>query len=216
MSIKGFFKSAAASILAVWFVVEEMPAVKRVLGAITGIDFVYEKTKDPGWIGAAANMALNPPPGTALLAVIVGVLLIYWTTKPREVRMSAPMIGMLVCAICFAAFGVWYLAKTQSSTDVEPLVARNDLDTHLSLKFVDGPPTANHLSNIWRWYALANVFVMVTPEGRREVKTWNVFLTFDKLVNANQAVVSSQSPLPQFDVKDRESRSAVIAFMGDQ
>jgi hypothetical protein len=105
-------------------------------------------------------------------------------------------------------------AQAQPATSFDEM-PRNDLDTHISLKFVDGPPLANHLSNIWRWYALANVVVLITPEGRKEIKTWSVFLTFDKPVNANQVVVSSQSPLPQFEVKDRESRSAVIAFMGD-
>jgi hypothetical protein len=85
--------------------------IKRFISAATGIDFVYEKA---GWFEKALHMALNPPPGTALLVVIVGLVLIYWTTKPREIRMSAPIIGMLACFIGFAGFGIWYLVRNQS------------------------------------------------------------------------------------------------------
>src|SRR5690349_17178058 len=108
MSIKRFFKGAAAGILAFWIVIEEMPAVKRILSTITGIDFIYEKTRDPSWMGSAYHLALNPPPGTAILVVVVSAALIYWTTKPREIRMLWPVLGMLASVICFAVFGVVY------------------------------------------------------------------------------------------------------------
>lgn len=92
----------------------DVPWIKRVFGAITGFDFIYERSKDPSWIRGALHMALNPPPGTALLVAIVGLVLIYWNTKPRVTRMSPPVIGMLVSVICFAGFGVWYLVNNQS------------------------------------------------------------------------------------------------------
>ncbi|MEH2502595.1 hypothetical protein V1290_001406 [Bradyrhizobium sp. AZCC 1578] len=196
----------------------ELPLARKFLATITTFDFFYERSKDPSWVGEVINKMINPPPGTALLVVLVGLVLIYWSTKPRDVKMSLPMIGMLVSAICFAGFGVWHLVKSQSTQAGTPqadVTPASDIDTHLSLKFGGGPPLANHLSNIWRWYALANVVVIVSPEGRKEIKTWNVFLTFEKPVNASQIVVSSQSALPEFEVKDRESRSAIIAFMGD-
>ena len=58
-------------------------------------------------------MALNPPPGTALVVALVGVALIYWYTKPKAVRMSIPAIGILVCVIGVIGFGVWYLVGAQ-------------------------------------------------------------------------------------------------------
>jgi hypothetical protein len=89
----------------------EVPWIKRAIGALTGIDFLYEKA---GWFEQAYRMALNPPPGTALLVVIVGLVLIYWNTKPRETRMSLPVLGMLISVISLAGFGIWFLVKNQS------------------------------------------------------------------------------------------------------
>ena len=51
MSIKGFLKSAAAGGFGLWLLIEEVPVVKRVVGAITGFDFIYEKANNPSWMG---------------------------------------------------------------------------------------------------------------------------------------------------------------------
>ena len=72
-------------------------------------------------------MALNPPPGTALAVAIVGLVLIYWLNKPRAVRMSWPVLGMLASVICLAAFFVAYLVVAQAKpelTDAEQSAAR--------------------------------------------------------------------------------------------
>jgi hypothetical protein len=123
---KMLFKSRLANIAtavasaAVFF--WEVPSLGRTLGRafafITGFDFFYERAKDPTWLAGAYRIALNPPPGTALLVVIVGLVLIYWTTKPREIRMSFPVLGMLISVICFAGFGVWYLVRHQATNAV--------------------------------------------------------------------------------------------------
>jgi hypothetical protein len=97
----------ATFVLVFW----EVPWVKRIIAAVTGFDFLYEKSD---WWAKAARMALNPPPGTALLVGIVGLVLIYWSTKPRETKMSIPVLGMLISVIAFAGFGVWYLVKNQT------------------------------------------------------------------------------------------------------
>lgn len=91
MSEKRSFRKIAVGLVSLWLLIEEIPAVKRLLSAVTGFDFIYEKYRDPGWLGEALNMALNPPPGTALLVAVVGMALIYWSTKPREIRMSLPV-----------------------------------------------------------------------------------------------------------------------------
>lgn len=104
----------ASTAIVVW----ELPVLGRfilkTLGVLTTFDFFYERNRDPTWVGKTLEMALNPPPGTALLVAVVGLVLIYWTTKPRETRMSWPVLGMLASFICLAGFGVWYLVLNQS------------------------------------------------------------------------------------------------------
>lgn len=94
---------AATSFLLLFW---EVPWVKRSIAALTGLDFIYEKTRVPSWLGEAVRVALNPPPGTALLVVIVGLVLIYWNTKSKEARMSLPVLGMLISVISLAGFGI--------------------------------------------------------------------------------------------------------------
>jgi hypothetical protein len=108
---------AAAGLAMLGVVLWDVPvvakAIKWLFGAAAGFDFVYERYRDPSWIGAALQMALNPPPGTALLVTTVCLALIYWSTKPKVVRMSLPVLGMLLSVISLAGFTVWYLAKNQ-------------------------------------------------------------------------------------------------------
>ena len=223
--LKSRLAKIVAAITSALIVLLEVPSVGKLLArafaVVTGFDFFYERSKDPSWVGKASSMALNPPPGTALLVAIVGIALIYWTTKPREVGMSLPVLGMLVSVICLAGFSVWYLVKDQppepkqaAAVQETAVAPASDIDTHLSLKFGAGLPLANHLSNIWRWYALANVVVIVSPEGRKEIKTWNIFVTFEKPVNVSQVTVSSQSTLPEYEVScTRFRRHQVRCFM---
>jgi hypothetical protein len=103
----------ALGALSVFYLVWEYPWVRRFISAVTGYSFLYGEATDPR-LGEALRMALNPPPGTALLIALVCGALIYWSTKPRETRMSWPVLGMLASVICFAGFGVWYLVINQT------------------------------------------------------------------------------------------------------
>jgi hypothetical protein len=111
--------NVAVGLVSAAVVLWELPAIGRfvlkALGILTTFDFFYERNRDPTWVGKVADMAINPPPGTALLVALVGLVLIYWSTKPREIRMSWPILGMLLSFVALATFGVLYLARQQKS-----------------------------------------------------------------------------------------------------
>lgn len=71
--------------------------------------------------------------------------------------------------------------------------------------------------NIWRWYYLRNMFVSIDAQNNKHIATAvNLFLTFEKPVRG--ATVSISSPdmvLPQHELKDLNSRSAVIGFSAE-
>ena len=93
--------------------------------------------------------------------------------------------------------------------------------THITLRFSEGSqaPTVEGIDNIWRWYALANVRVQLSAENppKREVSSWTVFLTLDRAIETKQVHVeiTGPKPIPSYEVKDRDSRSAVLVFSGD-
>lgn len=95
------------------FVLWEIPAARRiatiVLTTITGFDFFYERFRDPSWIGALFRMLAHPPAGATLTVMAIGLTLIYWSTRPKQSRMTVPAIGMVICAIAFAGCLFWYL-----------------------------------------------------------------------------------------------------------
>jgi hypothetical protein len=117
----------ALGAMSVFYLVWEYPWVRRFIGAVTGFSFLYGEATDPR-VGEALRMALNPPPGSALLIAIVFGALIYWSTKPREIRMSWPVLGMLVSVICFAGFGVWYLVANQSKEPKKQTAGDSPID----------------------------------------------------------------------------------------
>jgi hypothetical protein len=106
-----------AAVVSTAFFLWEVPWVGRTFGRVfaivTGFDFFYERSRDPSWLGEVYRIAINPPPGTALLVALVGLALIYWTTKPKVIRMSWPVLGMLISVISLAGFGVWFLVRNQ-------------------------------------------------------------------------------------------------------
>lgn len=73
--------------------------------------------------------------------------------------------------------------------------------------------------NIFRWYALETVqFVIFTNKPPEQLKTWTVFLTFDKEVDPGMSsfhIINDIPSKPITEVKDFGARSAVVAIMGD-
>ena len=68
-----------------------------------------------------------------------------------------------------------------------------------------------------RWgFVKQRVVVLLGKDGHStEIKAWSVFLTIDRPISAQQVLVTSSGSLPKYEVKDRDSRSVVVAFMGD-
>jgi len=60
-----------------------LQALMDVLGAI---DFVVERTADPGWLRDVANFALNPPRYFLLGAVVLGFVLVFWSYITKLAR----------------------------------------------------------------------------------------------------------------------------------
>ncbi|WBU29025.1 hypothetical protein OOZ54_20530 [Rhodopseudomonas palustris] len=117
----GTLGGGALLVVTLW----DIPAIGRFLkwafGAVSGVDFVYERYRDPSWIGGVVRMAINPPPGTTVLIAAIGLILIYWSTRPREIRMSYPVIGMLICAVGFVGFAFWHLVSQATlATSLSP------------------------------------------------------------------------------------------------
>ena len=107
--------------------------------------------------------------------------------------------------------------SSQSPRHDEPAPARN-INTDFHLKFGGGNvlPVETSMANVARWYALANVVVLVAADGtRNEIKTWNIFIAFERSIDTRQVLVNSKDALPRYEVKDFSPKSAVIAFLGD-
>jgi hypothetical protein len=120
---------------------------------------------------------------------------------------------IIVLAITGLIAGIAILTSQRSNT------VASGIDTRIHLQFgaPNTLPIASDLQNIWRWYTLNNIVEMVPADGtpRREIKTWNIFITFDQPIDVKQIVINSDQPLPAYEVKDVSNRSAVIAFMSD-
>jgi hypothetical protein len=135
----------------------------------------------------------------------------------RLASMTTLFILMAAVVLCAAWVAYENRKPADQVTTVTATQTPRNLKTNLTLKFGQGStlPIAEGLANIWRWYALSNVVIIVSPEGQKEIKTWNIFLALEKPIDVKQVTVSSKSPLPTYEVKDYSDRSAVIAFAGD-
>jgi len=132
---------------------------------------------------------------------------------------AVAVVGLLLIVV--AGVGAYYHFSDQSK-QAGPLLpssttASTPDETRIRLQFgaANTLPTAVEVENIWRWYALQQIVGLLGPNERHEVRTWTLFLTLDKPFNANQILVESNEALPQYEVKDRDPRSVVIAFMGE-
>ena len=156
------------------------------------------------------------------------------TTRPLSIknvdRRLVAMTLMFIFATGLALSAGWFVyerrgASSNANTAVKSIgssppqpteVALTTAETRIKLQFGGSNeiPVGIELHNIWRWYALSNVVILNLPEGQREIKTWSVFLTFDKPVDVKQVLVSVPGNR-RYEVKDTSPRSAVIAFLED-
>jgi hypothetical protein len=130
-------------------------ATKWLFGAAATFDFVYERARDPSWLGAVWRMLANPPPGTTLTVLAVALTLFYWSTRPDNQRMSASAIGMVVCAIGFAGCLFWYLFDQYGASPVPATAEAAPATTSASAPAAVAPPIGSVLVAT-RYYSTKN------------------------------------------------------------
>lgn len=147
------------------------------------------------------------------LAIIFGVAALepkWWPEVPLVVAFSGVLVGVLLIGVA-AGMLLSNYRKIPSFVDTAELQIHVYADTRM--------PTRLSHSNIWRWYFMKQVLVQLNrdtgAEDRRNI-TSTLFLTFDAPVNMGTLEVSSPDmQLPMHEVKDFNSRSAIIFFNAD-
>jgi hypothetical protein len=69
-------------------------------------------------------------------------------------------------------------------------------------------------ANIWRWFYMHDVIVMMNQDGtkNREILTSKLFISFDHPVGVGTITVRADKPLALYEVKEFNNRFAIIAF----
>src|ERR1700739_4808256 len=140
---------------------------------------------------------LSSPTGTISYIVIIGAIAL-WIIGWHRKMVSQGKRGLdswyfISLAAVVAIIAIATMAYGIGRRTVGPAreTISQGIDTYLGLKF--GPegttPTATELANIWRWYALASIVRFIQPNGQqKDIKTWNLFMTFDKPVDVKQVI----------------------------
>jgi hypothetical protein len=68
--------------------------------------------------------------------------------------------------------------------------------------------------NIWRWFYMHDVLVMLNQDGSKksEILTSKLFISFDQPVSVGTLTVKSDKPLARYEVKEFNNRFAIIHF----
>jgi hypothetical protein len=140
-------------------------------------------------------------------------------------RKLASMTLMFIFATELILSAIWFAFERKSPEDtstVGPVAARPPTSSQSPGHDEPAParnivlPVETSMANVARWYALANVVVVVAANGKRnEIKTWNIFIAFERSIDTRQVLVKSKDALPRYEVKGFSPKSAVIAFLGD-
>jgi hypothetical protein len=69
-------------------------------------------------------------------------------------------------------------------------------------------------TNVWRWFYLNDVLVMMKQDGAKDQKivTSKLFISFDQPVSVGTMTVRSDKPLSHYEVKEFNNRFAIIVF----
>jgi hypothetical protein len=191
------------------------------------IHFIYLGIWIAGIILAAAFVAFDLARFVRRAATTHGGVLLFcryyqghFVHRVTRIRSKVEPHHVIITGLVIAALGVgWQIYRGSDgirANATQPIV--KNLDTHLNLKFgAPGTlPVEEGMSNIARWYALANVVVLVGQDGsRKELKFWNIFLAFEKPIDVRQVLIKSNDRLPPYEVKDFSTRSAVVAVTED-
>src|SRR5947209_19720466 len=68
--------------------------------------------------------------------------------------------------------------------------------------------------NIWRWFYMHEVLVMLNQDGTKksEILTSKLFISFDQDLSVGTLTIRSDKPLAQCEVKEFNNRFAIIQF----
>jgi hypothetical protein len=75
-------------------------------------------------------------------------------------------------------------------------------------------PERLSFSNVWRWYYLQDVLVLMNQDGTKnqQLVSSKLFLTFDQPVSVGTLTVRADKPLSRYEVKEFNNRFAIVAF----
>jgi len=147
------------------------------------------------------------------LAIVFGAV----SLQPTWLPLVPPLVAFLGLLIGILLIGIATGLLVGDHRKTSPFVDTADLQIHV---YPDTrTPTRLSYSNIWRWYFMKQVLVQLNRDtGAEEQRTITstLFLTFDSLVRVGTIEVSSPDiRLPQHEVKDFNSRSAIVFFNAD-
>jgi hypothetical protein len=118
--------------------------------------------------------------------------------------------AVLILAAHFGLIGIRAPAETDQAVP----------NAEVSLRFTGDMRAPERLSfnNVYRWYYLRNMIVMIDKNTGQETtrSIGNLFLTFEKpVIVSTLTITSPDMTLPTYEVKDFNARSAVISFSGE-
>lgn len=111
-------KLAAASL-----VPELWRLLSRAINRLGDIDFLVERAKDPGWIGAMLRFLADPPPYFTVPLMVVGLMLIYRNVNRRSKKLTGPEIMMAVSAFGFFVGAILFYFQNESAPSTAKAVS---------------------------------------------------------------------------------------------
>jgi hypothetical protein len=103
-------------------------------------------------------------------------------------------------------------AEATATAKPGPMVDRASLRLHV---YGDTRlPDRLSATNVWRWFYLNDVLVMMKQDGTkdREIVTSKLFISFDQPVGVGTMTVRSDKPLSHYEVKEFNNRFAIVVF----
>ena len=180
--------------------------------------FAVAGMSDAGWKHGALIGCLFP---LAALFLLVGIGWPWIRDIWPELRGLATQVARnpisWLAVIVSGLSGLWLINKTtRQSAAQRPRKIR----TGLNIEFVPGQSAmASRIQNIWQWYPQSLTRREVDQDGNvlRERRTVTVFVTFDRPVDAQQIVVTSEAgrALPMHEIEDWSARHAIVVFADD-
>lgn len=141
-----------------------------------GIDFVVERSGDPGWLAHAFYFLISPPSWFLLLAIAIGFVLVLWPRSNNDHRskMSAPVIGMIIFGVAFVGCFIWWLDPRPSV----PSKATAPKQAEMVNEALPVAPELEQLRDALRLRTGPTLIIATNPDGSRMVEVAvRLFLT---------------------------------------